>query len=447
MKHFKEIFLCIIVFLLLNLQFDINFYLSLGIVLFIYNGLKLIINCNDYFPFIELMLSLFGLQYLIGPAIIYLNEDLIPETYKMKVSSDIYFSYIIPIYLAFSLGLNAFIKSKKLKIDLRSINQFFNQNKIFPYILISIGLVFTLVIPFLPSALQFVAYLLSSLKFIGVFIFLLSKSNKSNKIILFVFSLIVISSFVGGMFHDLLIWIIFLCLLLCLKYRPSLKFKFTVIIILIAFVVMIQSIKGAMRLRTWFGNETMSIGLLVSVIKDVNEDKDGIYNIENLPILAIRINQGMIVSLVMENVPSIVKHTNGELTNLYFQSAFLPRFLRKYKSMAGDQKIFTKFSGKELNEKTAMALGLFSDAYIEFGRYGAIIYIFIFGAFYSFILKKFLLNSKKYPILFLFILIAFNYVIRPDNETQTAIAHLFKSIFLIYFGFKIFKNWLILKTN
>jgi hypothetical protein len=46
---------------------------------------------------------------------------------------------------------------------------------------------------------------------------------------------------------------------------------------------MIQSIKGAMRLRTWFGNETMSIGLLVSVIKEVNEDKDGIYNIENLP--------------------------------------------------------------------------------------------------------------------------------------------------------------------
>ena len=94
-----------------------------------------------------------------------------------------------------------------------------------------------------------------------------------------------------------------------------------------------------------------------------------------------------------------------------------------------------------------MALGLFSDAYIEFGRYGAIIYIFIFGAFYSYILKKFLFNSKKYPILILFVLIAFNYVIRPDNETQTAVAHLFKSIFLIYFGFKIFKNWLILKTN
>jgi hypothetical protein len=447
MKHFKEIFLCIIVFLLLNLQFDINFYLSLGIVLFIYNGLKLIINCNDYFPFIELMLSLFGLQYLIGPAIIYLNEDLIPETYSMKVSSDTYFSYIIPLYLAFSLGLNAFIKSNKLKINFVSINQFFNQNKIFPYILISIGLIFTLVTPFLPSALQFIAYLLSALKFIGVFILLLNDSNNSNKIVFLVYSLIIISSFLGGMFHDLLLWIIFLCLFLCLKYKPSLRFKFIIIIFLIAFVVVLQSIKGAMRLRTWFGNETMSIGLLVSVIKEVNDDKDGLYKLENLPILAIRINQGWMVSLVMENVPSIVKHTHGELTNLYFQSALLPRFLRKFKLMSGDQEIFTKYTGRELQPGTAMALGLFSDAYIEFGRYGAIIYIFIFGAFYSFILKKFLLNSKKYPILFLFILIAFNYVIRPDNETQTAIAHLFKSIFLIYFGFKIFKNWLILKTN
>lgn len=446
MKHFKELFLCIILFLVLNLQFDIDFYISLGILLFIYNGLKLILNCNDYLPFIELMLALFGLQYLFGPAIIYLNEDLIPETYLMKVSSDIYFSFIIPIYLAFSLGLNTFIKSNKLKVNLDLINQFYNQNRFFPYILISIGLIFTLLISYLPSALQFIAYLLSSLKFIGVFIFLLSESNKSNKIIIFVFSLIIISSFVGGMFHDLLIWIIIFCLLLCLKYKPNLSFKFIIIFFLFTFVVLLQSIKGVMRLRTWFGNEKMSIGLLVSVIKEVNEDKDGIYNVENLPILAIRINQGWIVSLVMENVPSIVKHTHGELTNLYFQSALLPRFLRKYKLMSGEQEIFTKFSGKELLPGTSMALGLFSDAYIEFGRYGAIIFIFVFGSFYSYILKKFLLNSKKYPILILFILIAFNYVIRPDNDTQTAVAHLFKSIFIIYISFKIFKRWLMLKT-
>ena len=446
MKYFKEIFLCIIVFLVLNLQFGIDFYLSVGISLFIYNGLKLILNCNDYLPFIELMLALFGLQYLFGPAIIYLNEDLIPESYTMKVSSDIYFSFIIPIYLAFSLGLNTFIKSNKLKVNLDSIDQFYNQNKLFPYILISIGLIFTLIIPLLPSSLQFIAYLLSSLKFIGIFILLLSDSNKTNKLTILIYFLIIVSSFVGGMFHDLFIWIIFLCLLLCLKYKPRLRFKFTIIIILITFAVLIQSIKGVLRLRTWFGNDTLSIGLIVSVIKEVNEDKNGLYNFENLPILAIRINQGWMVSLVMENVPSIVKHTHGELTILYFQSAFLPRFLRKFKLMSGDQEIFTKFSGRELAPGTSMALGLFSDAYIEFGRYGAIIYIFVFGAFYSYILKIFILNSKNYPILILFVLIAFNYVIRPDNETQTAVAHLFKSVFLIYIGFKLFKNRLALKT-
>ena len=72
-----------------------------------------LITITDFFP-IELMLSLFGLQYLFGPAIVYLNEDLIPESYKMRVSSDIYFSFIIPVYLAFSLGLNTFIKSNKI---------------------------------------------------------------------------------------------------------------------------------------------------------------------------------------------------------------------------------------------------------------------------------------------------------------------------------------------
>ena len=94
-----------------------------------------------------------------------------------------------------------------------------------------------------------------------------------------------------------------------------------------------------------------------------------------------------------------------------------------------------------------MGLGLFTDAYIEFGQYGAIIYIFLWGIMYGFVLKKFLFYSEKYPILILFSILAFVYPMRPDCETQTVLGHLFKTIMLLALIFTFLKKSFLLPAK
>jgi hypothetical protein len=72
------------------------------------------------------------------------------------------------------------------------------------------------------------------------------------------------------------------------------------------------------------------------------------------------------------------------------------------------------------------------DAYINFGVWGGVIFMFFLGLLYGWILNAFQKNSKDYPVLVLFTALVFYYPIRPDCELQTILGHLFKSIFLIF---------------
>ena len=447
-RNFLEIVLSCLVYLLLKYGADFYVLTSLGIALFSYNVFSLILSANDYFPLKELMLSLFGVQFLFGPAVTYnLLDDYINPTFRMSIPMETYFEYAIPVYISFMLGLSVFFKSREYIIDRDKINQFYLQNKKLPYYFIFIGFVASFLYTRLPGSLQFLAYLFSSFKFIGVYILLLSYKKNSFWLLFIIYGSIVASSLANEMFHDLFLWLIYLGLLLCIRNKLGLVVKLIGISILIVLVVFIQSIKGTLRIRTNIGEEKLTSDLVLNISEQVSDSKGGFFTIQNLGSQAIRINQGWILSMAMDHVPRSTQHTEGALTLDYFSSAILPAILAPDKLKAGDQKLFARYTGYELVGDTSMALGLFTDAYIEFGKYGAIIYIFFFGMMYSAIIKLFLIKSKKYPLLIFFLLVAFNYCIRPDNETHYALCHLFKSTFLIIFLIKSFNSELSLRVK
>jgi len=94
-----------------------------------------------------------------------------------------------------------------------------------------------------------------------------------------------------------------------------------------------------------------------------------------------------------------------------------------------------------------MGLGLFADGYTEFGQFGAIIYVFLFGLMYGCVMNQFFVRSKQYPILILFAVLAFIYPMRPDCETQTVLGHLFKTIMLLAIIFTLFRKTFELKST
>jgi predicted membrane protein len=79
------------------------------------------------------------------------------------------------------------------------------------------------------------------------------------------------------------------------------------------------------------------------------------------------------------------------------------------------------------------------DGYINFGVTGGVLFMFFLGLLFSVTLNGFYKNSKTYPVLLLFTTMVFFYPIRPDCELQTSLGHLFKSIFLIFVIFQIWK--------
>jgi hypothetical protein len=433
-------------FFLATLQYDYLSSIATGI--FAYWLSSLIIRANVSLPIKELFLSLYGLQYLFSAALTFNGfDDYNIDSYKMKISGVEYFTYTIPVFLAFSWGFSLFNKPNNLMIDRNNIDKWLNHNKDLSYYFVIIGFIAPIISNYIPSSLAFVAYLLESFKFIGLFILIMSYQKIKPILLITIYGLIIFSSFQGGMFHDLLTWLIVLGLILANRYKPNWQTKLIAIAVFVSFAIFIQSVKGGLREKTWSGNEQASFDLIQNVNRENAMDKGGFFSRDNIGPLLNRVNQGWILASTIDNVPQNINHTYGALFGEYLYSALMPRIFAPNKLNAGSQFLFNLYSGHYISTETSMGLGLFGDAYIEFGQFGAIIYVFLFGLMYGFIMNQFFVRSSKYPILILFTVLAFIYAVRPDCETQTVLGHLFKTIMLLAIIFTFFRKTFELKQS
>ncbi len=399
---------------------------------------------NDSIPLKALFLMMYALQFLMGPALTYNSFGDFAGIYAMKIDEIEYFSVAISFFLFLQLGFGLFIKNNTLQIDRGKITQWLQQRKKSPYYFIVIGFMAPLLGSLFPSSLNFVFYLFNSFKYIGVFIIISSYDTPKPLTLIMVYGATIISSFFGGlMFHDLLTWLIILGIILAYRYKPRFEIKMIVIVVFAVFASFIQSLKGGLREAAWDNGQEVDLALISETNKSNVEAGGGFFSKVSLGPQIVRINQGWILASTINNVPLNEVHTNGALLSDYLWSAFVPRVFDKEKLNAGDKDIFNKYSGHAIAEGTSMALGLFTDAYVDFGSIGGLVYVFLFGLLYGFIMKQFLVNSKNYPILILFVFLAFIYPIRPDCETQTALGHLIKTCLLLIVVFnsnrKLFK--------
>jgi hypothetical protein len=135
----------------------------------------------------------------------------------------------------------------------------------------------------------------------------------------------------------------------------------------------------------------------------------------------------------MQTVPDVEPFANGSEMYKILEAAILPRILAPDKLRAGDREIFRKYSGIGIQAGTSMALSSIGDAYVNWGIFGGVIFMFVLGFVFSEVLNYFHKYSMDYPILILFVPLVFYYPIRPDCELQTSLGHLIKSCVLIYF--------------
>lgn len=426
--------------ILIRLLFpDLSWYSYIAIMISVQQIILLFNSLDHVIPIRYLFGSFMCLQMFIGPALAYNGLDKFQYAYYvMKIPEAVYFAYVIPAVICFIVGLH--ISAGKLKgevLDVNGIKRFADSNRDLPYWFIGIGFVSSMVSGYFSSEFAFVLFLLGSFKFIGLFLLILgSKKLKLVELVL-VYGSIVISSFVGAMFHDLLTWLIMLGAVLAIKYKPGLNVKLGVCFSFLLLTVTIQLLKGTLREDK--NRQEDGLESFQKAFEKVDANT-GFFNLRNLATNNVRINQGFIVTNIMKTVPEKVPHANGEQLMQLVEAAVMPRILAPDKLRAGDRTMFMKYSGMPIRRGTSMGLSSIGDAYVNFGVVGGCIFMFVLGLLYNEVLKAFHRYSKFYPVLLLFVPLVFYYPIRPDCELQTILGHLVKSCFLIFVIFQVWKN-------
>lgn len=383
-----------------------------------------------------------ALQYFIGPTLAYNGLDEYAYfVYRMKVPEMEYFSYAIPGVMAFIVGLHVSAGNLKGEVpDEQAIRGFVERNSTMPYLFIGVGFLASVFGDLLPSALALVAYLLGSFKFIGLFLLILGGIRLKVGPLILVLGSIISSSLSDGMFHDLLTWLVFVGAVYAYKFKLGAAVKLTGAFAFIVFAVFIQVIKGSYRDATWYGEAEGGLGTFISVYQKATSSGQSLFSFENLADKNVRINQGFIMTNVMYTVPERVPYANGEELWQILEAAFLPRLIAPNKLQAGDRKLFTKYSGIQLRKGTSMGLGSLADGYINFGPWGGVLFMFVLGWVYSWLLNIMHGRSKEFPMIILFSPLIFYYPIRPDCELQTALGHFVKAGFLVFVVLYVFRD-------
>jgi hypothetical protein len=357
----------------------------------------------------------------------------------MKIPESEYFAYVLPAVVFFIIGLHIFAgRYKGEVVDRRGIEVFVQKNPGLPYFFIILGFLASVISSFFASELVFVFYLLGSFKFIGLFLLILGSKQIKLWPMVIVIGSIVSSSLGSGMFHDLLTWAIFSAAVFGIKYKFDLKIKLIGLSAFVFIVITIQVLKGSYREATGREGLAASAETLANLYEEKQEE-GGVFSFNNLARANVRINQGFIITNIMETVPDKEPFANGEEMGRIIEAAVMPRILAPDKLRAGDRSIFVKYSGIPITAGTSMGLSSVGDAYINYGIFGGMIFMFVLGVVYSEVLKVFHKQSFKYPVLILFVPLVFYYPIRPDCELQTILGHLVKSCFLIFVMIQVWK--------
>lgn len=412
-----------------------------ALFVFFQQVINLYFNLGKQIPYRAIFGSMLSLQMLFGPSLVYNGlEDYQPLAFRMSVPESEYFYYVFPAVLFFLIGIN--IKGRNwgevIHFSKHEFKILKNESSSVPFVLIAVGFLSSIIQPYAPATLAFVFYLLSSLKYIGLFILILGKKEIKLSLLILIYGSVIASSLASAMFHDLLTWLIMLGAVLCIKYQFSNKVKLISAVCFIGLAVFIQSVKSTYRENIYYEGEAAGIESIEAAGEEVQLKTGGFFTIENLGPQVTRINQGWIVASIMNNVPSKVPFSNGETLKLYLEAAFLPRFLAPDKLTAGNQEIFNKYSGHFIREGTSMALSSVGDGYINFGIAGGWVFMFFYGLLFNLVLIKIGKLSTIYPALILFTAMIVIYPIRPDVELQTILGHLVKSSFVVFIIFKFF---------
>lgn len=385
----------------------------------------------------ELTVLLALLTWLVVPVLFYhfFNEQndlaILWDKY-MLVSSEDYFSFVLPATLLMALGIHLPLQNHSLRtmpVELfQRIRGFLKGKTIVGYSLIGIGLLSSLVKPYSPGSLQFVFYLLEHLSFVGLLYLYFSRIPVRKSLLLLGVGVLLVQSISSGMFGEL-IYISFLAASILLSVTQLSTWKKWLGITLALFLVIIlQSVKHEYRSVAW--NQGASPVFFAKVVSDKITNPETILDPYNLFTIAARANQGWLIAKTMYHVPQHKPYAYGKTIALSFAAVIVPRIIWPTKPESGGKANLKRFWGMEI-KGYSMNIGPIGEAYANFGKVGGILFMFFYGLLLNVFLSLILGIVKSRPTVLLWFPILFLFPVGTETDILSTLNPLFKiSLFI-----------------
>lgn len=420
------LFLCQILSMLF-IKLDLYYQVANGI--FFYQALRFFYDFGNGLSIRYLMGMLYSLNYLFGPVLMYewLNP-FVEIQYTLKGDPNLYFSYAIPAILCMLAGLHLFARKGDERLDTRKIRAAIELYPKLPLHLILFGLGMSVVTEFLPGEIKLIASSLANLKYVGLFLHILTTSKLNYLYLALTYGVLVLQSLVSSMFNDLLNLLFFLGIIISIRFKLSALSQIMILVCGIFIIFLIQVIKVPLRSmvieRDGYNVEFTELdeAFDASFERSANQSFA-----EKTASVVSRTSQGWITSNVLNYYyrEQGFKFQNGKHSLIMLKSSVLPKVLAPDKYNVGDIELFNTYSGHTLFAGTSMALGVLSDGFIDFGYLGVLI-CFIWGMIFSAAIKLYDNMDKKYPLAKILSVLSFFYAIRPDTDTHSALGSIVK---------------------
>jgi hypothetical protein len=270
-----------------------------------------------------------------------------------------------------------------------------------------IGIIGALASKFLRGTpLSFVFFTLENLMMIGALYLVLSGKRMVG------YAYVGISTILGlasGMLGAFLWPLIFFgsYFFLSTKWMPPMRIKLLLFAGAVIVISVFQHTKFEYRAMVWGNNNYQTVGQKLSLYAELIERQIKTSNTllpeENLKSVMQRLDQGMLVSWAMDYVPHFEPYANGETIGDAVLAAFVPRFLWPDKPKAGGREKMERFTGKVLGRGVSMNIGIFGEAYVNFGVKGGVLFLFCWGLALNYFFFLFSSAALKNPAMLLWI--------------------------------------------
>ncbi len=289
---------------------------------------------------------------------------------------------------------------------------------------------------------NYIFHLLSSFFTCSLLGLYLIDSKKYKYLIILGLLINIFSAVNSGMFGGIMFYVIFMILFFLRKKTIVNPLKYILLksvpFLLLCFLLisLLQNSKGDYREKAWLNNDEASVGSFnTSLLKFAT--LENFSSSDFYMAIFYRLNQGWLVSLTMNKVPTQVSFQYGLTISRSLFEALTPRFLNPNKEKAGGRSKILNYTNLILVGSTSMNIGYLGESYVNFGKYFSVLFFFIFGfglaTFESIILKL----SLVQPYLLIFAPIIFECFLGSGIDFMLLFNSIIKSTLFVLFILKI----------